>query len=197
MKAQVFNQNATQKQYLLQQIAALKVYAGYLQKGYSIAKHGLSTISDIKKGDLRLHTGYFDSLKVVNPSIRNYGKVAGIMALQRNILKRQKTAIGQVQQSKAFTATELDYVSGVFSKLLADCGQTIDELTAVTTNGNLQMKDDERLKRIDALYANMQRRYTFVQAFAGDAQTLAASRLYEQQDIENSRAINGIKQQQP
>ncbi len=32
-----FRQSATQKKYLLQQIAGLQVYIGYVQKGYSIA----------------------------------------------------------------------------------------------------------------------------------------------------------------
>ena len=36
--AEWFRQSATQKKYLLQQIAALQVYIGYVQKGYSIAK---------------------------------------------------------------------------------------------------------------------------------------------------------------
>ena len=36
--AEWFRQKATQRKYLLQQIAALHVYSGYLSKGYSIAK---------------------------------------------------------------------------------------------------------------------------------------------------------------
>ena len=36
--AEWFRQKKTQKQYLIQQIAALQVYIGYAQKGYSIAK---------------------------------------------------------------------------------------------------------------------------------------------------------------
>ena len=45
--AEWFRQKATQKKYLLQQIAALHVYSGYLSKGYSIAKDGLNTIKSI------------------------------------------------------------------------------------------------------------------------------------------------------
>lgn len=52
--AEWFRQSATQKKYLLQQIAALQVYIGYVQKGYSIAKEGLSAISDIKHGEFKL-----------------------------------------------------------------------------------------------------------------------------------------------
>ena len=57
-----FRQKATQKKYLLQQIAALQVYSGYLSKGYSIAKNGLNTIKNIKNGDLLQHSNYFTSL---------------------------------------------------------------------------------------------------------------------------------------
>ena len=50
-----FNQKATQRKYLIQQIAALEVYTGYVSDGYSIAKKGLNIIHDIKNGDFNLH----------------------------------------------------------------------------------------------------------------------------------------------
>jgi hypothetical protein len=197
LKAQIlggiFNQNATQKQYMLQQIAALKVYAGYLQNGYRIARQGLNTIRDIKKGDLNLHTDYFNSLKTVSATVKRYHRVAEIIALQKNILKRQKAAWVQLKGSTALTPAEQAYISSVFGNLLDDCSLTIDELTTVTTNGNLKMKDDERLKRIDAIYADIQRKYLFVQAFSRNAQTITAARVREQHDVEHSRVINGIK----
>ncbi len=55
------------------------------------------------------------------------------------------------------------------------------------------MKDDERLKRIDALYNDMQDKYTFVQSFSNEAKLLATSRISEQNDIQTSRALNGVK----
>ena len=55
------------------------------------------------------------------------------------------------------------------------------------------MKDDERLKRIDALYHDMQDKYSFAQSFAGEANILAARRLREQNDIQISRGLNEIK----
>lgn len=36
-----FRQKKTQKKYLVQQIAALKVYLGYLKEGYEIAQKGM------------------------------------------------------------------------------------------------------------------------------------------------------------
>lgn len=197
LHAQTFNewfrQKETQKKYLLQQIAALQVYMGYLQKGYKIAKDGLNTISGFTKGELNMHTDYFNSLKTVNPTIKRYARGADIIALQIQIVQDYHNSYRQLCNTNAFTANELSYINNVFTRLLDDCAQTLDALTAVTTAGKLEMKDDERLRRIDQLYADMQDKYDFSQSFSNDARVLAASRLQEQKDIQTSRAWLGIQ----
>src|SRR3954462_11965140 len=80
-----FRQNKTQKKYLLEQIAALEVYAGYLQKGYAIAKDGLNTINSIRHGDFELHDNHFQSFRKINPTIRNLGELTEIKSLQEQI----------------------------------------------------------------------------------------------------------------
>jgi hypothetical protein len=55
-----FNQKKTKLKYIAQQIALLKVYTGYLKKGYGIAQDGLKAISDIKHGDFDLHNNYLN-----------------------------------------------------------------------------------------------------------------------------------------
>ncbi len=138
-------QKETQKKYLLQQIAGLQVYIGYVQKGYSIAHDGLNFIGDIKKGELNLHIDYFKSLKTANPNIKRYSKVADIITLQLKIMNVYKNTSRQVQQTKAFNTDELKYINEVFNRLIDDCMATIDELIAITTSNKLEMKDDERL----------------------------------------------------
>ncbi|MEJ7737007.1 MAG: hypothetical protein WKF97_06235 [Chitinophagaceae bacterium] len=182
-----------QKKALIQQIVALQVHIGYLQKGYSIAKKGLNLISDIKNGELNLHTDYFNSLKTVNPRIRNYSKVGDCIIIQVKILNEYKKAYGQLQESKAFNTDELSYMSKVFKRLLDDCTGPIDELIAITTSNKLEMKDDERLKRIDALYSDIQAKYSFVKSYANEVKILAVLRLREHNDVQMSHTINGIK----
>ncbi|MBS1780982.1 MAG: hypothetical protein JST70_16780 [Bacteroidetes bacterium] len=188
-----FRQKETQKKYLLQQIAALQVYMGYLQKGYKIAKNGLNTISGFTKGELNLHTGYFNSLKMVNPSIKRYIRVADIITLQVKIVQDYHSNYKQLCGANALSGDELAYIDEVFARLLDDCAQTLDALITVTTDGKKEMKDDERLKRIDQLYADMQDKYSFSQSFSNDAKMVAASRLREQADIQTGRAWLGIQ----
>lgn len=197
LKAQTFEewfqQKKTQKKYMIQQIAALQVYIGYAKKGYSIAQKGLTAIGDVKNGEFNLHTDYFNSLESVNPKIKNYKKVAGIIAYQVKIAQICKQTYHRIQKSDALSSEERSYIYRVYSQLLEDCNKTIDELIAVTTNNKFEMKDDERIKRVDALYNDMQDKYSFTQSFSNEAIILANSRIKERNGIQISRSVNGIK----
>ncbi|HRO41749.1 MAG TPA: hypothetical protein PLY79_10310 [Ferruginibacter sp.] len=191
--AEWFQQKKTQKKYLIQQIAALQVYIGYAKKGYKIAKEGLNTIGGFTKGEFNLHTDYLNSLKSVNPEVRRYVKVAEIIALQVKIIQNYNRTYRQLNSSDAFSEDELAYIGRVYSRLLDDCDKTLDELITITTDGKLEMKDDERIERIDKLYLDMQDKFTFSQSFSNDAKSLAASRLNDKSDVQTSRVLQGIK----
>lgn len=190
--AEWFQQKKTQKKYLLQQIAALQVYIGYAKEGYNIAKEGLATIGGFTRGEFNLHTDYFNSLKSVNPEIKRYARVADMIALQVKIVQNYNRTYRRLNSSGAFSNDELAYIGRVFSRLLDDCDKTLDELITITTAGKLEMKDDERMKRIDKLYLDMQDKFTFSQSFSNDAVSLAATRIKEKTDIQTSRVLNGI-----
>lgn len=188
-----FRQKKTQKKYLLQQIAALQVYLGYAKKGYEIADKGINTVRHIKDGDFNLHRDFFNSLAEINPAIRKYAKVAEIIAYQMRIVKATKAALQGAGQSQQFTPKELEHCKSVFDFLLADCLETIDVLIHLITSGDYEMKDDERIKRIDALYADMQSKFAFSSSYINELHLLSVQRSRAQTEINISRAINGIK----
>ena len=191
--AEWLNQKQTQKKYLLQQIAALQTYISYAKKGYTIASKGITTVSNIKKADFNLHKDFFSSLKNVNPKISKYVKVADIVAYQLRIIKQIKQTLQGIRANKQFTPEELDYCKQVFDNLVDECTKTIEELFMVITSGKLEMKDDERLRRIDNLYTDMQDKYSFCSSFSDDMNILSVQRLAEQIEINRSKIINGLK----
>lgn len=188
-----FNQKNTQRKYLVQQVGALQVYIGYLKKGYKIAKDGLNTVSGFTKGEWDLHTDFISSLKSVNPEVRRYVRVADIISIQVKIVQNYNRTSRRLKASDALSGDELNYIDKVFKALLEDCEESLDELITLTTDGNLEMKDDERIKRIDRLYAEMLDKFTFSQGFSDDAKSLAVSRLKDKNDVKTSRALQGIK----
>lgn len=197
----LFNGNmqaqAKQREELLKQIAAFKVYIGYAQKGYSIAKKGLNVIGDFKRGELDLHIDYFNSLNTINPKIKNYSRVAKIITLQVKILKGYTRTMSYMNQNDLFHGDEVAYVKRVLDRLLKDCDATIDELTAVLTQGKLELKDDERLERIDALYQNMLESQSFFEDFSNQTRMMGFSRSTEAEAVKTSHALQGLKDNIP
>lgn len=179
-----FSQKKTQRKYLAEQIAALKVYKDYLEKGYKIAKAGLNTISDFKNGEFNLHKVFFNSLKQVNPAVRKYAGIADIIAMQSDILALYTSTKKYLKSGNSFQGKEVEYIDQVYTRVLDDCSKTIDELITLVTDGSLQMSDDERLAKIDQLKANMSDNYDFTGALYKDIHGLGRSRLKESREVD-------------
>lgn len=187
-------QKKTQKKYLLQQIAALQAYIGYVKKGYNVVNNGLTTIREIKSGDFKLHRDFIGSLKHVNPKIGKYEKVADIIIYQVRIVKETKKTMQGIREVGQFTQEEMGYCKNVFDNLLVECLKSMEELFLIITPDKLEMKDDERMKRIDMLYADMQNKYAFSADFANEMGMLSIQRLREKMEINNSSLLNGLSQ---
>jgi len=176
---------------LLQQISALRVYGNYLQKGYGIAKKGLTAISDIKNGELNLHTAFYNALATVNPEVRNYAKVVDIIALSSKVT-REEEAASQWLSQESFTQEESGYISRVFGRLQQDCEAQLELLASVLTDDELEMDDAERIAIIDRIHAEVTGNYTFAKSFSREASMLARAREREAKDIKNARQLNDI-----
>lgn len=173
-----FNQKKTQKKYLLEQIAALQMYIGYAKKGYDIAGSGLNTIRDITRGEFNLHDTFISSLKTVNPLLRNSSKVADIIALQISISK----AFANLNKNSLLQLSDQLYISGVKERVMDECQEDLEELLLVITSGRIEMDDEQRIKRLDRIYAAMNEKSVFAQHFSGEVNLL----IYQKKDEINS-----------
>jgi hypothetical protein len=183
---------AKQQRVLLQQIAALQVYIGYAQEGYSVVKKGLNTIGDFKRGEFNLHSDYLNSLKAVNPKIKKYARVTEIIGLQIKIMKSCESLYQQIQQDDLFHGDEIDYIKRFFERLIENCDANLDELLTIVMDGKLEMKDNERMSRIDMIYQNMLDNYAFSESFSNQTKILAVSKAAELKEVKNSRVLHGI-----
>ncbi len=177
---EVFNQKKTQIRYLGEQLIALKFYAGYLKKGYEVVGTGISAVKDIKSGEFNLHSTFIGSLKSVNPSIRGNAKIAEIIILQVAISK----SFNAIKGNAYLPAADQEYISRVRKQVQEECGKNLEELLLVITSGKVEMKDDERLKRLDKIHTSMKDKSAFSQSFTGNVRMLIAQR----QEAENETA---------
>lgn len=184
-----FKQKKTQKKYLIEQIAALKVYLEYLKEGYDIAKKGLTIVGDIKEGKFDLDLEYIASLGNVNPAISGSPKVSSIIAYQRLVILEFHKLKQLTSDSDFLTREERNYIADVYANMLRESELTLHELDRVLSNSDFEMKDDERLQRLDLLYSDMKDKYMFTRAFSNSAELLIGQRAKEQSEIDSYRNL--------
>ncbi|MBN8879871.1 MAG: hypothetical protein J0I32_20170 [Sphingobacteriales bacterium] len=187
-----FKQKKTQKKYLLEQIAALKVYEGYIKDGYKIVSGGLDLIGDIKDGEFSLHKKYFSDLVTVNPQIKKYSRLAETISRQMEIIQISQQNMQRLKQSGMMKEEELLYVKRVFDRVIDQVTVLLDELVMLTSDGRLSLRDDERLERIAYLNQETRELYAFMTRFASEAKQLAASRYREALDSKRLGFYFGI-----
>lgn len=185
-----FRQNATQKEYLIEQIAQLKIYLELTEKGYKIAKEGLTTIGEIKRGEFKLHKNRFDSLLIVNPKIGSSSRLQQITDLHGRVNQTCEKLPAELESS--FSADQMAYINKVLKLVYDDCQSVLSNLFLVIRNGNLSMSDDQRIERIELCFQQMQDNYIFIKDFDQKTKLLARQLKNEQSEIIIRKNIHGL-----
>lgn len=174
---------------MLEQIAKLQVYAQEAETGYKDIQQGLTTIGNIKKGDFDLHSLFFNSLQIVNPAVRSDAKIADIVSMQVQMLNDDKNFLQKFQTSGIFTKTEMNYLTAIYGNILDLCGDDVQELNGVLSDGNWQMTDDQRIERIDKIYQKVLSKYQFIQSFSGQVQISQQQRSSAAGNLQNLKKL--------
>jgi hypothetical protein len=184
-----FRQKKTRIRYLVEQIAAYEVFDLDLKKGYGIARTGLDFIGDTTASEFALHTAYYHSLKAVNPAVAGYARIPGIFSMASAIV----TEIRKIGEDPGMTAAESAYLDLVSKNLIAALNTSLDELTAVLTENDYVMSDNQRMGRIDAIYASVEDKYAFSQSFVSEARLVSGERAVSNNEIKESAINHGIQ----
>jgi hypothetical protein len=192
-KAQIwdewFRQKATQKKYLLQQIAAFEAYLKDIKKGYAAVITGIQAINDITHGEFNLHNDFFSSLGMVNLQIKNMAAVADIITKQAVIVRKFKSLA-----NAAVSSDEAAYIGRIYQNVTNACITDINMLIDILTDHVLQLNDEQRIKRIIELHQSIQDKYMFAQSFTGQVSILLQQRIKEWSDINTVRVLYNLKQ---
>lgn len=187
--AEWFSQKKTQQKYLVQQVAALHLYSGYLRQGYQIANGGLGYITGTLKDEFNLHEAHYDNLKAINPEVKNNSRVDDILTWQVHIL-RLLSGLDQVSNLKI---TEKQYLAKVRQAVLSDCGEQITSLQTLLSKGKLEMSDDERISRLNTIHLAMQSNYRFAGDMTRRVKLYSVQKRKEAANLNFSRQVWGIR----
>ena len=188
-----FSQQRQKEKLMAGQIAGLQLYLGAISSGYHIAQNGINTAHDLKNGTFSLHTAYFNSLEQVNPVIRNNPKGKAIAECYQQLSRQFDTELRWQKQQAQLSAAELANLQNVADNLRKLGAADMAELSDVLTPGKLQLTDEQRLDRLDKLYAAMKDKAAFAASFTGKCRRLALSRQRAKADREQLRKLYGIQ----
>lgn len=190
----VFSQTDEAKQLLLnvEKLAQLKQILKDMYKGYEIVSKGYNTIKNISHGNFDIHKVFLDGLMQVSPVVKKYRKVIDIIERQGQIVKEYKNSFKRFRTSGQFNVTEIGYMSQVYSGLLDQSLQGLDELLMVITANQLRMSDEERLAAIDKIFAGMEDKLSFLRNFNRGNSILVMQRGKESVDTKVSQQLYGI-----
>lgn len=194
LTAQVNAQSTELQQLLLniEKLTQFKAILSDMKKGYQIYQQGYGTISNLSKGNFNLHNIYLTGLMAVNPAVRNNPRVRQIINQQNDILNEYQRYASLFRQSGKFSKDELSYIGIVYNQLVKQSNVNIDDLTSVTTAGQLRMSDDDRLRAIDRIYTGTDDQLQFLRFFNRQAVMLSLQRSKDQHDTQTLKRLYGI-----
>lgn len=181
-----FNQKKTQKKYLLQQIAALEAYKSLLSNGYGIVKDGTNLIGSITKGEFNLHADFFAGLKLVSPELKQKSRAADIIELRNKMEQDRKDMQRLIVEKDFISAAEKKRYALWYQNIATEADGDLEDLKMLLTDGTLDLEEAERIKRIDALFTDMQRKYGQQRKFSN---SLKQTLLQRQQKIEDAKIL--------
>lgn len=186
-QAQAQVQETAQLVLNIEKLRQFKQILNDLKAGYQILVKGYGTIKDISEGNFSIHKTFLDGLYAVSPEVRKYRKVIEIIDYQIALVKEYKGAFNRLKNTAVFSPEEIKYVGSVYENLFKASLKNLDELTMVLTANQLRMSDEERLKAIDDIHADMEDKLMFLRHFDRKTSTLALQR--EKADHDNKQLL--------
>ncbi|XHR94308.1 TerB family tellurite resistance protein [Mucilaginibacter sp. UC70_90] len=177
----------------VEKLGQFKQILSDMKAGYDILDKGYGTIKNISQGNFNMHQLFLDGLWAVSPTVRQYGRITDIVNDQVLLVKEYKKAYDRFRSGGMFQPKEVSYIGSVYSNLINASLQNLDELTNVITANKLRMADDERIKAIDRIYADMEDKLQFLRSFNNSTSVLAFQRqkaIGENQVIQKNYGIN-------
>ncbi|MES2376703.1 MAG: TerB family tellurite resistance protein [Bacteroidota bacterium] len=189
-----FAQGQEMQQLLLdiEKLTQMKSILSDMKTGYQIYQQGYGTISSLSKGNFDLHNIYITGLMAVSPGVRNYGRIAEIISMQASLISEYKRHNKLFQQSGSFSASELSYMSNVYTRLVLESLDNLEELTNVITANKLRMSDAERIKAIDRLYGTSSDKLQFLRYFNNQGVSLSLQRSKDAADTRTLKQLYGV-----
>lgn len=153
----------------------------------------LTEISDWANKQKELYGKYFDELWKVKNVIITYQSVKDIIAKQAQLVKEYSKAFNLSKQDKNFTAGELNYMQQVYTGILNESLENIEQIQLVINAFATQMSDAKRLDIIHEAGDKIDENITDLRQFNQQNIKISLQRVKERNDIDVVKKLYGLQ----
>jgi hypothetical protein len=173
----------------IEKLTQFKAILSDMETGYTILTQGYGAVKDISQGNFNLHSAFLNSLEAVSPTVRQYGRIADIVANQASMVSEYKRTWKAANADGHFNASELLYMNGIFTRLLSQSVDNLTNLANILTANTLRMSDAERLEAIDHIHSDTENKLVFLRDFNRSIAVLAIQRQKAENELSNLKKL--------
>jgi hypothetical protein len=169
----------------------------WLQNAQKALENQLSTlklgeISDWSQKQKDLFSSYYTELWNIKTAIAYYSKISELTKKQVALVNSYNQAWGLIKNDKHFTATELTYMSNVYSGILQASVNDLDQILNIVHANKTQMPDAKRMEIINKTADHMDTIYNDLQKFNSENALLSLQRANSENEIQTLKKYYGI-----
>lgn len=142
----------------------------------------LNEITDWVQKQKDLYSSFYNDLWKVKTIITDYHRVKEIAERQAQLVSEYQHAWNMLRKDKHFTADEINYMAQVYSGILDQTVQNINQLFTVVNSFTTQMSDAERMEIINNVGTAVDRNYDDLHQFNTQNSLLSLSRAKDESD---------------
>ncbi len=154
----------------------------------------LSQIAGVNQQQTTLFQNYYNELYKVKEVISDYEQVKNITLEQEALVREYESAWSLIQNDKHFNASELQYISSIYSGILKASVNNLDQLMNLVNNFKTQMSDGKRMELIQKVSHNVDQNYNDLKQFNNENTILSLQRAQDANDIAATKALYGLDQ---
>jgi hypothetical protein len=157
-----------------------------------LSKLKLEQISEWTQKQRDLYKDYYQELMRVKSAITYYKRIKEITAKQTKLISEYERAWNLIRQDNHFNASELDYMQEIYSGILGESAQNIDQIFLVLDSFTTQMSDLKRLEIINNAADRIDDNYESLMLFNRQNMMLRLQRARASNDVNKVKEFYAV-----
>ena len=160
----------------------------------TLSKLKLDEISEWTEKQKEQYREYYEELAKVKEIISYYQRIRDITQKQVRLVNEYQHAWQLIQQDDHFTSDEIEYMSRVYSGILEESLNNIDQITLIVQSFTTTMSDAKRLEIINNAADQVDANYDDLMRFNQQNVLLSLSRAKTSIEVQTVKKLYGLPQ---